>query len=94
MKKYYSNYAYIYPDKYLKDVVVHMDDSNNIIEVAEFEKEIENLNYHQGLLLFVPNTMRINPYLIDCTKEQVKLKFDYNTDEPLAVKAIICNLED
>lgn len=94
MKRYYSHYTYIYPDTYLKNTVVEMDDTNNIVKVFPFEKEIAKTEFRSGALFFVPNTMRINPYFIDFTKKQLfeKLAEEFNSE--VEVNAIICNLED
>ena len=94
MKRYYSNYTYIYPDQYLENEVVELDDANNILSVQPFEKELENTKYHQGLLLFVPNTLRVSTHLIDFTKQRFKDIFDIADMGSLDVKAIICNIED
>lgn len=94
MKRYYSNYTYIYPDQYLENVIVELDDANNILSVQPFDKEIENTKFHQGLLLFVPNTLRVSTHLIDFTKDKFKEMFAIKDMSAISVKAIICNIED
>lgn len=94
MKRYYSHYTYIYPDTYLKDTVVEMDDHNNIIKVFPFEKELERTEFKPGILFFVPNTLRINPYFINYTKLQTFKVLEEDVVEGVEVNAIICNIED
>lgn len=94
MKRYYSHYTFIYPDTYLKDTVVEMDDTNNIVKVFPFEKELERTQFHSGALFFVPNSMRINKYFVDFTKKQIFKALNEPEREDVEVNAIICNLED
>ncbi len=94
MKRYYSHYTYIYPDTYLKDTVVEMDNNNNIIKVFPFEKELERTEFKSGILFFVPNTLRINPYFINYTKLQTFKALGEEEDDAVEVNAIICNIED
>lgn len=93
MKRYYSHYTYIYPDTYLKDTVVEMDNNNNIIKVFPFEKELERTEFKSGILFFVPNTLRINPYFINYTKLQTFKALGEEEDDAVEVNAIICNIE-
>lgn len=94
MKRYYSHYTYIYPDTYLKDTVVEMDNNNNIIKVFPFEKELERTEFKSGILFFVPNTLRINPYFINYTKLQTFKALGEEENDAVEVNAIICNIED
>lgn len=94
MKRYYSHYTYIYPDTYLQNTVVELDEANNIKNVYPFEKEIEKTEFRSGLLFFVPNTLRINPYFIDYTKKKLFEKIEQDFNSEVEVNAIICNLED
>lgn len=94
MKRYYSHYTYIYPNTYLKNSVVELDNTNNIVKVFPFEKEIEKTEFSAGVLFFVPNTFRINPYFVDYTKKQLFEILGEETQENIEVNAIICNLED
>lgn len=54
MKRYFSHYTYIYPDIYLRNYVVELDDNNKIAEVFPFVSEIEKTEFHSGLLIFIP----------------------------------------
>lgn len=94
MKRYYSHYTYIYPNTYLKDTVVELDNTNNITRVFPFEKEIEKTVFSPGALFFIPNSMRINPYFVDYTKKQLFEALGEETLEDIEVNAIICNLDD
>lgn len=42
MKRYYSHYTFIYPDIYLKNHVVEMDDNERIIRFSLYERSGEN----------------------------------------------------
>lgn len=54
MKRYYSHYAFIYPDIYLKNYIVEMGDDNRIVRAFPFEKEVERTEFYSGLLLYIP----------------------------------------
>lgn len=94
MKRYYSHYTYIYPDTYLKNTIVELDNANNIVNVFPFEKELEKTEFRSGILFFVPNSMRINPYLITYTKKQLFKELGEEGMENVEVNAVICNLDD
>lgn len=94
MKRYYSHYTYIYPDTYLKNTVVELDDHNNILSVFPYEKELERTEFKSGILFFVPNTLRINPYFINYTKSQTFKVLGEEEIEGVEVNAVICNLDD
>ncbi len=57
MKRYFSHYTYIYPDIFLKNHVVEADETDRIIRVFPFEKEIEKTEFYSGLLAFLPQGM-------------------------------------
>lgn len=94
MKKYYSHYTFIYPDKYYKDVVVELNEINNIIRVFPFEEEIENTQFYPGIIVYIPNSSKINPFVIDYAKDQMKKKFDDESIDNAELKAVICNIPD
>lgn len=54
MKRFLSHYTFIYPDVYLKNTVVELNDRGNILKIFPFEKEIEKTEFYSGLLLFLP----------------------------------------
>lgn len=54
MKRYYSHYIYIYPDIFMKNCVIEMDDKHRIIHIFQFKKEVEKTEFYSGLLLFLP----------------------------------------
>lgn len=54
MKRYYSHYTFIYPDIYLRNCVVEVNDESQITNVFTFDKEIERTEFYSGLLLFMP----------------------------------------
>lgn len=54
MKRYYSHYTFIYPDVYLKNYIVELDENRKIVHYFPFEKEIEKTEFYSGLLIFVP----------------------------------------
>lgn len=94
MKRYYSHYTFIYPDTYLKDTVVELDNTNNIIKVFPFEKEIERTQFLPGVLFFVPNSMRINKYFVEYTRKQIFQVLGEEEIEDIEVNAIVCNIDD
>ncbi|MBB4035902.1 hypothetical protein GGR21_001797 [Dysgonomonas hofstadii] len=55
MKRFYSHYSFIYPDIYLKNQVVEIDDNRRIINIFPYEKEIEKTQFYSGLLVFLPD---------------------------------------
>lgn len=54
MKRYYSHYTYIYPDIFLKNCIIEIDDKQRITYIFPFKKEIEKTEFYSGLLLFLP----------------------------------------
>lgn len=54
MKRFLSHYTFIYPDMYLKNTVVELNDRGNILKIFPFEKEIEKTEFYSGLLIFLP----------------------------------------
>lgn len=74
MKRYYSHYIYIYPDIFLKNHIVELDDESRIVKFFPFEKEIEKTEFYSGVLICVPKNLNqdnilidtISPKLIDC----------------------------
>lgn len=53
IKRYYSHYTFIYPDIYLKNVIIELDIENKIFDIFSFEKEIEKTEFYSGWLYFV-----------------------------------------
>lgn len=94
MKRYYSNYIYIYPDKYYENSIVELDEFNNILNVCVFEKEIERTRYHSGILAFIPNDLIISTDVIYCAKTRLKELFKNNDIESYDLQAVICNIYD
>jgi len=60
MKRFYSHYSFIYPDTYLKNHIVEMDDNRNIIKVFRYEKEVEKTEFYSGLLVFLPDSVELS----------------------------------
>ncbi|NDV78529.1 hypothetical protein [Dysgonomonas sp. 511] len=54
MKRYFSHYTFIYPDIFLKNYIVEVNDSSVITNVFPFEKEIEKTEFYPGILVFLP----------------------------------------
>ncbi|WP_163305969.1 hypothetical protein [Dysgonomonas sp. 521] len=54
MKRYYSHYTFIYPDIYLRNSVVEVNNESQITNVSAFDIEIESTEFYSGLLLFIP----------------------------------------
>lgn len=57
MKRYYSHYTFIYPDTYVKNYIVEMDDNRKIIRVFLYNKEVEKTEFYSGLLLLLPDNV-------------------------------------
>lgn len=57
MKRYYSHYTFIYPDIYVKNHIVEMDDDSRIIRVFPYDKEVEKTEFYSGLLIFLPDNI-------------------------------------
>lgn len=55
MRRFYSHYAFIYPDIYLKDCIVELDLSKNNITYYPFIHEVANTEFYSGWLFFVPS---------------------------------------
>lgn len=72
MKRYYSHYTFIYPDIYLKNHVVEMDDNERIIRVFPFTKEVEKTEFYSGLLMFLPDNV---PFSREIQENIGKLNF-------------------
>lgn len=53
MRRLYSHYAYIYPDIYLKNNIVVLNNQAKIVEFFSFEKEIEQTEFYSGILFFL-----------------------------------------
>lgn len=60
MKRYYSHYSYIYPDIYLKNHIIEMNDIMHIVRCLPFEKETADTIFHSGTLIFIPEEIEIS----------------------------------
>lgn len=60
VRRFYSHYTYIYPDKFYKNAIVELTDNNRIIAIFPFEREIENTEFHSGWLFLVPSNTDVN----------------------------------
>lgn len=77
MKRYYAHYTFIYPDTYLKNMVVELGDDNKITCIMPFEKEIERTEFFSGYIFFIPSAIIFNACLmIDKKKQFAWKKFD------------------
>jgi len=68
MRRFYSHYTFIYPDTYLKNYVVELDDTCKITQFFPFEKEIENTEFYSGLLVFLPQNTELKEAFFDIKK--------------------------
>lgn len=71
MRRFYSHYAFIYPDIYLRNYVLEFDPQNRIINYFLFKKEIENTLFYSGLLVVVPADIELTPAYIPDLKRQI-----------------------
>lgn len=83
IKRYYSHYTFIYPDIYLKNVIIELDIENKIFDIFSFEKEIEKTEFYSGWLYFVSDP-----------KDIMNMNFDTNeshlfTSSELVLKRLI-----
>lgn len=80
MKRYYSHYSFIYPDIYLKNSVVEIDQDNCIVSCFPYEKEIERTSFYSGLLLYIPVGISVDKSYIRQIKDKIGDKnINWNT---------------
>ncbi len=60
MKRYYSHYTFIYPNIYLKNYIVEVNDKGQITNAFPFSREVEKTKFYSGLLLFHPDGIEFN----------------------------------
>lgn len=53
-RRFFSHYTFIYPDLFLKNVVVELNEEGRINSIFPFEHEIENTEFYSGKLFFLP----------------------------------------
>ncbi len=91
MKRYYSHYAFIYPNIYLKSYIVEVDDSGQITNAFPFSREIEKTEFYSGLLIFHPEGIEVN------LRDRVKSDLFVNSNKSLEFackKYNITHIED
>lgn len=57
MKRYYSHCTFIYPEVYIKNHIVEVDDNRRIVRVFPYDKEVEKTEFYSGLLMFLPHSV-------------------------------------
>lgn len=72
MKRYYSHYTFIYPNIYIKNYIVEMDDNRRIIRVFPYSREVEKTEFYSGLLAFLPDNI---PFTEELLADIKKLPF-------------------
>lgn len=75
MKRYYSHYTFIYPEVYIKNHIVEMDNNGRIVRVFPYDKEVEKTEFYSGLLMFLPHSVPFTKEL----QENIK-KSDFSKD--------------
>lgn len=60
MKRYYSHYTFIYPNIYLKNYIIEVNDKEQITNAFPFRSEVEKTEFYSGLLLFYPVGVEVN----------------------------------
>lgn len=70
-RRFYSHYSFIYPDLYLKNVVVELNNEGRIDSIFPFEKEIENTEFYSGKIYFLVAEMAVKDY-IDISMDNYK----------------------
>lgn len=68
-RRFFSHYTFIYPDLFLKNVVVELNNEGRISLVFPFEREIENTEFYSGKLIFLPVGIDMNDLAILATSE-------------------------
>jgi hypothetical protein len=53
-RNYFAHYTFIYPDIFLKNQVISMDEDGRITGHHTFTEETPNTLFHSGLQVFVP----------------------------------------
>lgn len=53
-RRFFSHFTFIYPDLFLKNVIVELNDQGRISAIFPFEKEIENTEFYSGKLFYLP----------------------------------------
>lgn len=82
MIRYYSHYTFIYPDIYLKNSIVELDDIGKITYVYPYQREIERTEFYSGLLLFVPSDVDVNLDFVDKVKKNGTFSNQYTIPLP------------
>ncbi|NDV69552.1 hypothetical protein [Dysgonomonas sp. 25] len=86
MLRFYSHYTFIWPDIYLKNVVVELDAENKIQRIFPFEKEIENTEFHSGWLYFIPGGKGFSiPQSAPSTQYQEATAIEYSSTQSYSV---------
>ena len=82
MRRYFSHYTFIYPEIYLKNYIVEVDDQSCITAVFPYSKEIEKTEFYSGWIMFIPQD--IKEHLIKKPNEISDIEFktldEYKTD--------------
>lgn len=81
MKRYYSHYTFIYPDIYLRNHIVEIDDDMKSISFYPFEREIERTEFYSGLLAFIPeNSLDKKDHILSDAKSNAIMAEGYLGD--------------
>lgn len=89
MHRYFSHYTFIYPDIYLKNHIVEMDDDGHIVRYFPFEKEIEKTEFHSGLLMFVQKGINVDEKILFKVQDQLFLPFGSTVQDYISEYDII-----
>lgn len=92
IRRYYSHYTFIYPDTYLKNHIVELDEKDRVISFYPFEKEIENTEFYSGVIVFLPQHFS-DKELIKEIKEAIKYR-NKNIQDDLDITIRNINTED
>ncbi len=97
MRRFYSHYAFIFPDTYLKNHILEIDENDRISGCFPFEREIENTSFFSGLLLYVPDEVIINKAYIEDIKNKIDrglINWSDPTDVDILNRAVHIYTED
>lgn len=93
MQRYFSHYTFIYPDIYLKNYIVEMDDDGHFVRYFPFEKEIEKTEFHSGLLMFMQKGINVDKEILFRVQDKLLLLFGSTVQDSISEYDIInCNI--
>ena len=72
MKRYYAHFTILYPNIYLKNIVVELDCENRISSLIPYCKEIEKTEFHSGYIYLIPSHISLDKLVLDNLKNELQ----------------------